>query len=243
MQDAGISIVIPAYNEENFLPGTLASVNQARKAFRESSGHSSEVIVVDNASIDQTEKVARANGAVVINHEIRNIASVRNSGIHAAKYSIIVAIDADCFLPADALIKVWQFMKDEHYIGAALGVTLLSKNRVNKFIAAIIQSLATFASGIYGGMFVFRREDAVAIGGFPEDRMIAEDAGFATLMKAYAKKHNKKFGSLKSVQVSTLDRKNIGLLALPALVFQVAKAFAGAKQKPDDLKFWYDPDR
>ena len=52
-----ISVIIPAYNEEKYLPSTLASFRAA------ADGHEVELIVVDNVSTDKTAEVARSFGA------------------------------------------------------------------------------------------------------------------------------------------------------------------------------------
>jgi dolichyl-phosphate beta-glucosyltransferase len=49
-----LSIIIPAHNEENRLPDTLAQVVQ----FLQSQPYTSEVLVVENASRDNTRKIA-----------------------------------------------------------------------------------------------------------------------------------------------------------------------------------------
>ncbi len=58
-----VSVVIPAYNEEENIPSTIAAipVRQLRSA-----GFEVEILVVDNGSTDQTGRVARAHGARVI---------------------------------------------------------------------------------------------------------------------------------------------------------------------------------
>ncbi len=243
MTSPGISIVIPAYNEEAFLPATLKSVSEAVQLFEKSTGYPAEIVVVNNNSTDLTHEVAEANGAKVFLHEIRNIASVRNVGIQNAEHELIVAIDADCFLPPDSLIKMWQFMQDESHVGASLGVKFISDKPLNRAVAGFIQTIVGFISGIHGAMFVFRRQAALEVGGFPEERFIAEDSAFAISMRKYARARGKKFGMLKSVEVGTLDRKDISLLQIPRLAIQALKAFGGAKQRPEDLKFWYDPER
>ena len=243
MTQQGISITVPAYNEEKYLPATLTSINDARKFFEASLNRPTEVIVVNNASTDLTKQVATEFGAIVIDHPIRNISSVRNAGIRAATHNLIVTIDADCFLPKDSLVQIWNFMKDETHLGGALGVRVITDKRSVKIIAAILQALAVQNSGIYGGMFFFLKDSALAIGGFREDRLIAEDAAFAIDMRAHGKLSGKKFGRLKSVQVGTLDRKDSGLGTLISLIGQIFKAFSGVKQKPEDLPFWYDPKR
>ena len=55
-----ISVVIPAYNEADFLPRCLSSLNAQQEV------DSFEVIVVDNASTDSTAAVAKKYGARVV---------------------------------------------------------------------------------------------------------------------------------------------------------------------------------
>ena len=57
-----ISVVVPAYNEEALLPGSLAAIRAAMSAFEEV-GSMSELIVCDNNSTDRTAEIARAAGA------------------------------------------------------------------------------------------------------------------------------------------------------------------------------------
>ena len=58
-----LSVVIPAWNEEQLLPACLDSV---RMAFAARPDQSPEVIVVDNNSTDRTAEIARAAGAQVV---------------------------------------------------------------------------------------------------------------------------------------------------------------------------------
>lgn len=54
MSNLYLSIIIPAYNEENRLPGTLQNINQ----FLERQNFLSEVLVVENGSQDRTLQIA-----------------------------------------------------------------------------------------------------------------------------------------------------------------------------------------
>jgi glycosyltransferase involved in cell wall biosynthesis len=87
-----LSIVIPAYNEERFLPEVIRRVKEAP--------YDKEIIVVDDASVDGTRKCLQglndAGGIKVVFHE-KNAgkgAAVR-SAIKIASGDIIVIQDAD----------------------------------------------------------------------------------------------------------------------------------------------------
>lgn len=55
------SLVVPAYNEERYLPRLLDSVDTARQAYRGGPAQV-EVIIADNASTDATARIARERG-------------------------------------------------------------------------------------------------------------------------------------------------------------------------------------
>ena len=243
MSTSGISIVIPAYNEEAYLPGTLGAINEARARFESATGLSSEMVVVNNASTDKTAEVALAHGAIVVDHHVRNISAVRNAGIHRSLHGLIVTIDADSLLPADGLVKIWEVMSDGRLIGGALGVTLITDKLSKKILAGIILTLAAYTSGINGAMFFFRKDDALAIGGFDENKLTAEDAAFAIALRRHGRKHGKKFTRLKTVKVATADRKDLSVRSIIPLISLAIRAFAGQKQTQEELGFWYKPKR
>ena len=67
------SLVIPAYNEEHYLPRLLDSVEVARNRYSRGPG-AVEVIVADNCSTDGTADLAMARGCHVVSVEPRVIA-------------------------------------------------------------------------------------------------------------------------------------------------------------------------
>ena len=77
------SVIIPAYNEEKFLPRLLNSIKVAAANY--SGGRDQvEVIVANNESTDRTAEVATAHGARVVTVQKRRIAAARNCSARAA---------------------------------------------------------------------------------------------------------------------------------------------------------------
>jgi glycosyltransferase involved in cell wall biosynthesis len=65
-----LSLIVPAHNEEKYLPSLLDSIEEARRRF--SFGPSSiEVIVADNQSTDDTAAVASEYGCLVVQEKTR----------------------------------------------------------------------------------------------------------------------------------------------------------------------------
>ena len=100
-----ISVVIPAYNEADFLPRCLGSLQKQVNA------PSYEVIVVDNASTDKTAEVAKKFGARVIHESEPGVVHARQAGLKAAKGDIIVSTDADSFFHEKWLTFINNFFE------------------------------------------------------------------------------------------------------------------------------------
>ena len=88
------AIIIPAYNEATVVAGVLKDIH---KTF----GDTVDVIVVDDASTDDTGEVARANGARVIRHVLNGGMGAglpTSTGLRAAElggYDYVITMDAD----------------------------------------------------------------------------------------------------------------------------------------------------
>src|SRR5580765_6918952 len=94
MQGMKISIIIPAFNEERLIAGTLASIRVGMDELTRR-GVESELIVCDNNSTDPTAEIARAAGAKVVFEPINQIARARNRGAEAASGDWLICVDAD----------------------------------------------------------------------------------------------------------------------------------------------------
>jgi len=108
-----VSIVVPVYNEENYIEKCLQSIlNQTEKP--------SEVIVVDNNCTDKTIEIAKKYGVRVVKETTQGMIYARNAGFDAAQYEIIARIDADVILPPDWISKIKENFKDQMF-GALSG--------------------------------------------------------------------------------------------------------------------------
>jgi len=86
-------VVIPAYNEADYLPDTLASLAQ------QDCPGGFEVIVVDNGSTDATAAVAERAGVRVLHQPQRGVCAARQLGTLAARGELVVSTDADTVHP------------------------------------------------------------------------------------------------------------------------------------------------
>ena len=86
-----IKVIIPAFNEENAVGKVIRDIPKE---------HVSEVIVVNNASTDQTETAAKALGTTVLNEPQKGYGNACLKGInylanHETKPDVVVFLDAD----------------------------------------------------------------------------------------------------------------------------------------------------
>lgn len=106
-----ISIVIPSYNQSDYLEDCLDSAyNQTTPAL--------EIIVVDDGSTDNSLEIANQymfkelpyieSNVKVISQVNKGLASARNTGIMAAKGDYILFLDADDVLKENAIARIIQ---------------------------------------------------------------------------------------------------------------------------------------
>ncbi|MBN8808070.1 MAG: glycosyltransferase [Sphingomonas sp.] len=98
-----ISLIIPAFNEEDYLPACLDAVmaNVAGKAM--------EIIVVDNNSTDGTKAVVERYPAVTYVFEAeKGITRARQRGFLTATGDILAYVDADTHPPAGWIEQIWE---------------------------------------------------------------------------------------------------------------------------------------
>jgi glycosyltransferase involved in cell wall biosynthesis len=89
-----ISVVIPCHNEEE---GIRAVIERMPRSLVD------EIVVVNNASTDRTEEVARELGARVVCEERKGYGRAYKAGLAAASGDIIITMDGDGTYPPDAI--------------------------------------------------------------------------------------------------------------------------------------------
>lgn len=110
-----LSLIVPAYNEEAYLPDCLRAATAELQAHADRGPF--EIIVVDNASTDRTAEVAAAFPGVRVVHEPRKgLTSARQCGLKAARGAIVAYVDADTRMPPGWLDRVLDAYDDEEVV-------------------------------------------------------------------------------------------------------------------------------
>jgi glycosyltransferase involved in cell wall biosynthesis len=170
-----LSFVIPAYNEETYLPACLESI----LAQTGDLGDTVEIIVVNNASSDRTREVAlRYPGVRVVDEPRKGLTFARQAGFAASTGELIANVDSDSRLTPGWVKQVLEtFAHDEKLVslsGPFVYYDLTPKQRVSVqlfyavafMVYALNRYILRAGSMVQGGNFVLRREALEQIGGF-----------------------------------------------------------------------------
>ncbi len=109
------SIVIPCYNEAEYIEKTLESL-QAQNTTAQY-----EVIVVDNNCIDETVAIAKRYQARIVHEQQPGVCAARQAGCRQARGEIIISTDADTKFKKNWLAQIDQTFKDNPQIVAVGG--------------------------------------------------------------------------------------------------------------------------
>lgn len=134
-----LSIVIPALNEEH---GIRATIEQIPVKELEEMGYRVEILVVDNASTDNTAQISRDAGARVVYQPLRGYGNAYRAGFAHATGDIIATGDADRTYPLDALPELLKKMNEG-------GFDFLNTDRLST-----LNSEAMTFSHVFGNWFL-----------------------------------------------------------------------------------------
>lgn len=142
-----ISVVIPAYNEENAIKKTIEEIKKVLKDNKLEKG--SEIIVVNDGSKDNTGKIAAECGIVVINNPTNmGYGFSLKRGIKAAKNETIVITDADLTYPFYVVPDMLK-IKNEGFdlVVAARTGKYYRQSFLKSLFRKILKRLVEFVSG------------------------------------------------------------------------------------------------
>jgi cellulose synthase/poly-beta-1,6-N-acetylglucosamine synthase-like glycosyltransferase len=190
-----VSILIPAYNEEENIAATVESVIRSSYPRR-------EIIVIDDGSKDNTSAQVQSvidayphDGVRLIRVENGGKAHALNVGLEHAKYDIIVVLDADAVLDKEAL---WHFTKHftDEKVGAVAGKvrTTASSTLLDLFQTleyAVGQNIDKRAFSTIGAVGVvpgpagaWRRKSVLDLGGFSTETLVEDQDMTLTILRS-----------------------------------------------------------
>lgn len=209
-----ISIVIPTYNEEKYLPKLLQSIK--KQDFNDY-----EVIVADAFSVDMTRRIAKKYGAKIVDGGLP--AFGRNAGAKEAKGEYIYFLDADVVLPKNFLKNTYNELKEKNLDIATCTIKPTSPLEIDKIMhnfANIVIKLSSYTNNPYapGFCIMVKRRLHRKIKGFDESLKLREDHDYVRRAIRYGK-----FGVLESsyIKVSIRRLRKEGRINLAKKYFMV----------------------
>jgi len=197
-----ISVIIPAHNEQQYLPATLDALQEQNYGWF-------EIIVVANGCMDATAHVAKNRCHRLIVLSRKNLGVARNLGAKMARGEVLLFLDADTVLEADALRRIAQQFTPEFAAGTVRGVP--DNDRLSYKLLYGLKNLVHKSRLHPGssGVILCWKEQFLKIGGFDEGLQVRENS---ELMRRLTK-----FGHYRYVEnvaattsMRRYDQKGIG---------------------------------
>ncbi len=182
-----VSIVIIAYNEEEYLGRLLESIKAQRYPRY-------EIILFDDHSTDKTLDIAKNYTSIlpikVVQKDIRGASRSRNYGATFAQGELILFLDADVILPADFIIKNLETFNQKRLSIAGVDFVPLTEDSVDKWITGFyrlwLKTVQYFnPRGIGFCLFVYRELHKKVL--FDENVVMSEDFDYVKRAVRYGK--------------------------------------------------------
>jgi glycosyltransferase involved in cell wall biosynthesis len=240
------SLVIPAYNEERYLPRLLDSVDVASQRYAYGAA-SIEVIVADNDSTDRTAELSRARGCRVVPVAKRSIAAARNAGLAAARGEIVGMVDADMRIHPGTFDAIDRALASGRIVGGATGVTL-ERWSLGLWVTYVVLVLPfVWLTGFDSGVVFCRRRDFEATGGYDESLRIAEDVRFLVALRRLGRAQRRRLTRLTGVKAVASTRKFDEYGDWHYLTKMPRMALGLLLKRPSSSRtlerYWYKPER
>lgn len=238
-----VSIIIPAYNEEKYLPEIFDNLKKLDPS-------PMEIIGVDGASKDNTASIIMQSGHRIVKTVGRGRALQMNEGAYQANGDILVFLHADTTVPCD-LVKIVNDILEDHktVLGGFVSIMKGKKevrwffsahNFLKTYLGAFLYNPYRFAwfgfRFLFGDQVMFcRKADFLKVDGFNTDLPIMEDADLCIKLN--------RLGKIKQIHrtVKSSDRRVAKLGSFKAyfryLAIAVLWAFGAS---PYWLKSHYD---
>ena len=158
-------MIVPCYNEEE-------NIEKCLRALKNQTYPNYKIIVVDDASTDNTPKIVKDHGIKLIRLETNSgVARARNVGIQHANTEIIAFTDGDCVVEKRWLEKLINAMKSKN-LDVVIGKKLRPLNNYRYVVQAQLggRSIKEIRDESLGGGYsvAYKREVFKELGGFNE---------------------------------------------------------------------------
>lgn len=180
-----ISVLIPAYNEEDTIAGTINAVqnsNYPKKLL--------EIIVINDGSKDNTlniaEEIAKKDKRIKVftKENEGSKASALNFGLKKTKGKFIAVVDADSYPEKNSILKMVHYFKDKKVAAVTSVILVRNPKKLIEKLQAIEYTIIAWARklmGYIGSVFatpgplsIYRKDSLLKVGSF-NTKVLTED--------------------------------------------------------------------
>ena len=236
-----LSIIIPAFNEARLIERSLHSV-AASIAANQKSGFTSEIIVVDNNSTDNTAELARQAGARVVFEPINQIGRARNAGAAHATGDWLLFLDADSLLSPGLLADILRLINSGKYVGCGSTLRMDGLPWWADITLRFWTTISVLCRWAAGALVVCRRDAFQEIGGFDQELYALDEIRLSKQLKQWGRRRSLHFTILTRHPLETSSRK-VSLYSSREIAAQILRIFFLPKRTLQDkkhLSVWYD---
>ncbi len=160
-----VSIIIPSYNEEECIQNTI---NKCKEQLIKIGNEKSEIIVIDDGSIDNTYLRSFESGVKTIRHP-HNIGygKALKDGILASKNDLIIIADADGTYPIEIIPELLiMYQKGYNMVVGARSGKHYNESFLKRFNRKLLKFLVEFTAGrkiddINSGLRIFSKSEII----------------------------------------------------------------------------------
>jgi len=231
-----LSIIIPTFNEEEYLPKLLESIK--KQDFTDY-----EVIVADAKSNDNTKEIAKSYGCKIVDGGLPGIG--RNKGAEVAEGELLLFLDSDLELTDNYLKNVIDEFESKNLGIAITKMTPLSEKKRDKFLHDLanwfmiaVENIKPHGAGCYGIISQKKLHDKCK--GFNEDLTFGEDTDYIERLAEISR-----FKVLRNAKIGVSTRR-LEEEGLYTLLKQYGKStindFRGIRTEAEELGYGFGHD-
>jgi glycosyltransferase involved in cell wall biosynthesis len=236
-----LSIVIPAFNEERLIERCLQSISVSLVA-NFTPCFTSEIIVVDNNSTDNTAKLARRAGAQVVFEPINHIGRARNAGAAKATGDWLLFVDADSQLNSGLLADVLRLIEDGKSVGCGSTLHMQGLPWWGNLLFQLWKATSILFRWAPGALVVCRSDAFRDVGGFDQELYAADEIRLSEHLKRWGRQRRLQFIILRKHPLETSSRK-VALYSAREIAAQILRVILHPRRTLQDkqqLSVWYD---
>jgi glycosyltransferase involved in cell wall biosynthesis len=236
-----MSIVVPAFNEEQIIATSLQNIRHAMTAF-EAVGWTSELIVCDNNSTDRTTEIARDAGAVVVFEPVNQISRARNAGAAMAHGDWLVFVDADSHPTRELFEEVVDVIRRGRCLAGGSTIYFEHPAPIVAFIGGCWNRFSRVTRWA-AGSFIFCEASAFRqVGGFSLELYAAEEIDLFRKLKRLARRTGRTIRILHRHPLLTSGRKARLYTPREAITFALRTVMQRGRtlRSPEECFQWYD---